>query len=132
MYYKAITIKNEETKFNKDSLHTRLLESASIKQAETIKDGIYGRDEKENFFLIRVLIREVDVNIEIESEDYELMRGISEIITEDYHSIGDSSEENLFSYIRKMSGDIKVIKNIMIFYLIVTIIGFIFGFLSLT
>lgn len=124
MYYKTLYFDIEENDINSDTIYNRLVEASFLDQVETINQGYYGRDKKDNFFLMKVAKVIQRIEIQIESDDYDLIIKLSNIISENNY-IG-TPIVNEYSFVKKISGDISVIKGIMIFYVILTILGFIY------
>ncbi len=101
MYIKTFYSDRDIFDFSKENLYQMLQEAPFINQIDLIKQGFY--DKKNDFFLIKILDSIISIEIQLESDDYELMRNLSEIITEDNNKFGDTPTEDLFSFIRKIS-----------------------------
>ena len=129
MYFKKIKIHKPDYEFNIDYFIQILQESSYFINIEKTEEQLIGADQENGFFKINYIDYSiVFLELEIEASKSSIIDVITWIIKEKELKFEATKTEDQFTLLKDIKGDIHTIKYIMIFYLILTILGF---FLSL-
>ena len=107
-----------------DIVLNKIREAAFIKDLYVEDGKIKGIDKDNNSFYLTYQEDIVYIDLKIQSNNYDLVRDLSKIILEEVEFYTETKIENQFTYMQDMKKDIRVIKGILIFYLILTVLGF--------
>lgn len=126
MYFKNIRIQKQDQDPEIGDIIKFMEESPYFKSVEKKEDKLYGVDMADQSFIIKYYdysIVYLELDIEATSSDSIVL--ITNLLKEKGLKFEESQVEDQFSLLRSIKSDVHTIKNIMIFYLILTILGFI-------
>ncbi len=126
MYFKNIRIQKQDQDPEIGDIIRFMEESLYFKSVEKKEDKLYGVDMADQSFIIKYYYYSIvylELDIEATSSDSIVL--ITNLLKEKGLKFEESKVEDQFSLLRSIKNDVHTIKNIMIFYLILTILGFI-------
>lgn len=126
MYFKNIRLQKQDQDLEIGDIIRFMEESPYFKSVEKKEDKLYGVDMADKSFIIKYYdysIVYLELDIEATSSDSIVL--ITNLLKEKGLKFEESQVEDQFSLLRSIKSDVHTIKNIMIFYLILTILGFI-------
>ena len=130
MYFKNIRVQKQDQVPEIGDIIRFMEESPYFKNVEKKEDRLSGVDMADKPFIIKYndySIIYIELDIEATSSDSIVL--LTNLMKEKGLKFEESQVEDQFSLLRGIKSDIHTIKNIMVFYLILTILGFILSFM---